>query len=173
MLDMGLWHKQQVAPTTPTSPAPTSAAAAAAAAAAMRTSLPGAMPYQPSLLGPDQPLHFDLPTSPGSSANGGYGSHDGAAAGGWGAAAAGGGWGFWGSGGAASTAGGGWYGAAHSCGTAGSGSEHGNVRLRLYQVLPPSLAGRAPLWGNTLSLRGPWVCLDAPYFEAPGGWHGE
>lgn len=142
VLDMGLWQKQQVPPTTPTSPAP---ASAAAAAAALRTSLPGAMPQQ-QLLGasPDQPPHYSLPISPSSSANGGYGgcsrsSQDGGGGyGGWGGGwAAGGGWGFWGSG-ATSTAGGaaGFYGGggAQSCATAGSGSEHGSTRLRLYQV---------------------------------------
>lgn len=132
---MGLWQKQQLPPTTPTSPAPTSAAMVA-----LRTSLPGAMP-PPNLFGRDHP-HYSLPNSPNSSANGGYGgyggSHDGgwgaAAAGGWGMAAAG-GWGFWGSGAAMSTTAGGGYGGAHSCATAGSGSsEHGSARLRLYQV---------------------------------------
>ena len=136
VLDMGLWQRQQLPPTTPTSPAPTSAAAAATAA--FRTSLPGAMP-PPNLFGRDHHHpNFSLPVSPSSSANGGYPSHDGGVwgpiggfGGGWGAAA--GGWGLWGSG-AASTAGGGGYGGAHSCATAGSGSEHGATRLRLYQV---------------------------------------
>lgn len=40
--------------------------------------------------------------------------------------------------------------------------------LHVLQVLSPSLVGRAPVWGDALSLRGSWVCLDAPYFEAPG-----
>jgi len=156
VLDMGLWQKQQLPPTTPTSPAPVSAAAAAAAAA--RTSLPGAMP-QHDPHGHDHHHPFSLPVSPSSSANGGF-SHDG---GGWG------GWGIWGSGAASAAGGGGYGGGAHSCATAGSGSEHGSIRLRLYQVLSPRLAARAAVWGDALSLRGSWVCLDAPYFEAPGG----
>lgn len=175
MLDMGLWQKQQLPPTTPTSPAPISAAATAAAAA--RTSLPGAIPLQHTL-GSDQ-QHFSLPCSPTSSTNG-Y-SNDGGGWGGWTGGGGHGGWGIWGSG-AASTLGGGYGygygygggggggggGGAHSCATAGSGSEHGTVRLRLYQVLSPSLAARAAVWGDSLSLKGSWMCLDAPYFEAPG-----
>jgi hypothetical protein len=42
-------------------------------------------------------------------------------------------------------------------------------RVRLVQILAPSLVGRAAVWGNQLSLKSNWVCCDAPYYEAPGG----
>jgi hypothetical protein len=41
-------------------------------------------------------------------------------------------------------------------------------RVRLVQILAPSLVGRAAVWGNQLSLKSSWVCCDAPYYEAPG-----
>jgi hypothetical protein len=53
------------------------------------------------------------------------------------------------------------------CSTCGSGSGS-SQRVRLIQVLSPSLAGRAHVWGNKLSVRSMWICVDAPYFEAPG-----
>jgi hypothetical protein len=40
--------------------------------------------------------------------------------------------------------------------------------VRLVQVLSPALVGRAHVWGNKLAIRSTWVCVDAPYFEAPG-----
>lgn len=49
----------------------------------------------------------------------------------------------------------------------GSGS---SKRVRMVQVLPPSLVGRAHVWGNKLAIKSNWVCVDAPYFEAPGGF---
>jgi hypothetical protein len=52
--------------------------------------------------------------------------------------------------------------------THGSSSGSGGRRVRLIQVLSPSLVGRAHMWGNKLSVRSTWVCVDAPYFEAPG-----
>lgn len=41
--------------------------------------------------------------------------------------------------------------------------------VRLYQVLPPALAGRAHVWHNKLNLKDGWICWDNMYFEAPGG----
>lgn len=221
MLDMGLWQKQALPPTTPTSPAPITSAAAAAAAA-LRSSLPGAIPTTAHRYGGvgggtsaagdccraeglnhQQPSHhhpFSLPVSPASSHNGGNTITGGpfsptdAAGGGVGGLGWSGGWGGWGTllwggggvgaagsnngngtGGGAAVVYGGYGGGqgAHSCATAGSCSEHGGsggVCLRLYQVLSPSLSGRAAVWGDALSLKGSWTCLDAPYFEAPGGF---
>ena len=40
--------------------------------------------------------------------------------------------------------------------------------LRLYQILPPALAARAKVFGNKLALKEEWVCVDQPYFNAPG-----
>ena len=40
--------------------------------------------------------------------------------------------------------------------------------LKLYQILPPSLAGRAKVFGNKLALKDDWLCVDQPYFNAPG-----
>lgn len=37
------------------------------------------------------------------------------------------------------------------------------------QILPPSLAGRAKVFGNELALKTDWVMVDLPYFCAPGG----
>lgn len=42
-------------------------------------------------------------------------------------------------------------------------------RVRLVQILAPSLVGRAFVWGSKMSLKSNWVCTDPPYFEAPGG----
>jgi len=50
--------------------------------------------------------------------------------------------------------------------TAGDTKE--DQRLRLYQILPPSLLGRAKIFGNKLALKEEWVCVDLPYFAAPG-----
>jgi hypothetical protein len=68
------------------------------------------------------------------------------------------------------------YGYAHpqrgSAGGADSSSGANSVgprqRVRLVQILAPSLVGRAAVWGNQLSLKSSWVCCDAPYYEAPG-----
>jgi hypothetical protein len=57
-------------------------------------------------------------------------------------------------------------------GAEGSSSSSGvasKQRVRLVQILAPSLVGRAAVWGNQLSLKSNWVCCDAPYYEAPGG----
>lgn len=63
--------------------------------------------------------------------------------------------------------------AAAACSVCGRGSSGGGSRrVRLIQVLSPSLVGRAHVWGGKLSLRSGWVCVDAPYFEAPGGCAG-
>lgn len=40
--------------------------------------------------------------------------------------------------------------------------------VRLYQVVAPTLAGRAALFGEQLDLPGSWRVLDLPYFAAPG-----
>lgn len=40
-------------------------------------------------------------------------------------------------------------------------------RMRLYQVLAPSLVGRARHFGSAVALKSEWVCVDAPYFDAP------
>uniref|UniRef100_A0A383VRV6 Guanylate cyclase domain-containing protein n=1 Tax=Tetradesmus obliquus TaxID=3088 RepID=A0A383VRV6_TETOB len=59
-------------------------------------------------------------------------------------------------------------------GSAGGADASGNApltarqRVRLVQILAPSLVGRAAVWGNQLSLKSSWVCCDAPYYEAPG-----
>jgi len=50
------------------------------------------------------------------------------------------------------------------------GGPHGAPRLRLYQVLAPSLVGRAKVFGNRLALGPGFVCVDAPYFDAPAAW---
>ncbi|KAG1677749.1 hypothetical protein FOA52_001061 [Chlamydomonas sp. UWO 241] len=42
------------------------------------------------------------------------------------------------------------------------------LRLRLYQVLAPSLVGRGRHFGSATSLKSEWVCVDQPYFSAPG-----
>jgi hypothetical protein len=44
----------------------------------------------------------------------------------------------------------------------------GGDTLRLYQILPPPLVERAKIWGNKLALKDNTVCLDMPYFSAPG-----
>ncbi|KXZ47811.1 hypothetical protein GPECTOR_32g423 [Gonium pectorale] len=44
----------------------------------------------------------------------------------------------------------------------------GPERLRLYQVAPPALVGRAKAFGNKVTLKDEWVCSDQPYFSAPG-----
>lgn len=51
---------------------------------------------------------------------------------------------------------------------ADSGSFRRSEAVKLYQVLPPGLAGRAALFGNTLCMPEGWKCLDQPYFAAPG-----
>ncbi|KAF8071314.1 serine/threonine-protein kinase/receptor R818 [Scenedesmus sp. PABB004] len=55
----------------------------------------------------------------------------------------------------------------HSCVSVASGGTPGGT-VRLYQLLPPSLTGRAALFGNTLGIPDGWRCLDQPYFAAPG-----
>ncbi|GAX78738.1 hypothetical protein CEUSTIGMA_g6175.t1 [Chlamydomonas eustigma] len=40
--------------------------------------------------------------------------------------------------------------------------------LRLYQVLAPSLKSRGQIFGSKLRLKPGWVCVDEPYFNAPG-----
>jgi hypothetical protein len=40
--------------------------------------------------------------------------------------------------------------------------------VRLYQLVPPALAGRAAAFGSKLSLPSNWRLLDAPVFDAPG-----
>jgi hypothetical protein len=40
--------------------------------------------------------------------------------------------------------------------------------MRLYQLVPPALAGRAAAFGSKLSLPSNWRQLDAPVFDAPG-----
>ena len=40
--------------------------------------------------------------------------------------------------------------------------------LKLFQVLSPSLVLRAKVFGNKLALKEEWICVDAPYFTAPG-----
>ncbi|GAX78935.1 hypothetical protein CEUSTIGMA_g6375.t1 [Chlamydomonas eustigma] len=40
--------------------------------------------------------------------------------------------------------------------------------LRLYQVLAPSLASRARVFGNKVTLKKEWVQIDTPYFDAAG-----
>lgn len=58
---------------------------------------------------------------------------------------------------------------ASTAGLSGVSEEFKRPRVRLVQILSPSLVGRAHVWGNKLSLKSSWVCTDAPYFEAPGG----
>jgi hypothetical protein len=153
VLDMGLWEKQQQQsqqPTTPTSPSRLSLGGAACSA------LPGAMPLH-NTAGGSLPgclsATGSVPTSPGS-------NHGEQAAGVWG---------FWtapasGSGGGAA----GLHGQQCAVGGGGDdGSQQQQQLLRLYQILPPSLADRALAWGSLLSLRGR-VCKDACYFEEPG-----
>jgi hypothetical protein len=41
-------------------------------------------------------------------------------------------------------------------------------RVRVLQLLPPSLAGRAHVFGNKLALKETAVLTDLPYFDAPG-----
>jgi hypothetical protein len=61
------------------------------------------------------------------------------------------------------------------------GAEDGNVAgsssgrrqrdwnsLRLFQVLPPALTGRAHVWHNQLNLKDGWRPYDMPYFDAVG-----
>lgn len=50
----------------------------------------------------------------------------------------------------------------------GGGAGTAQQRVRLVQILAPSLVGRAQVWGNNLKVKDSWVCTDAPYFEAPG-----
>eukprot|EP00955_Chlamydomonas_euryale_P001026 11920-Chlamydomonas_euryale.AAC.1 len=40
--------------------------------------------------------------------------------------------------------------------------------LHLYQLAAPSLCERVKAFGNKLALKDEWVCVDKPYFEAPG-----
>ncbi|WIA10689.1 hypothetical protein OEZ85_010869 [Tetradesmus obliquus] len=40
--------------------------------------------------------------------------------------------------------------------------------LRLFQVLPAALTGRAHVWHNQLNLKDGWRPYDMPYFDAPG-----
>ena len=40
--------------------------------------------------------------------------------------------------------------------------------VRLYQIVSPSLAGRAAVFGSHLALPDSWHCIDPPYFDAPG-----
>ncbi|GAX78739.1 hypothetical protein CEUSTIGMA_g6176.t1 [Chlamydomonas eustigma] len=40
--------------------------------------------------------------------------------------------------------------------------------MRIYQVLAPSLVSRGHVFGSKLSLKEEWVCVDEPYFNAPG-----
>jgi hypothetical protein len=49
-----------------------------------------------------------------------------------------------------------------------SSSSTARPRVRLLQILSPSLIGRANIWGSTLSVKPSWECTDAPYFDAPG-----
>jgi len=42
-------------------------------------------------------------------------------------------------------------------------------RMRIYQVLAPTMGSRGPFFGSTLALKEDWVKLDAGYFDAPGG----
>jgi hypothetical protein len=161
LLDMGLWEHQGPPPTTPASPH--NGYARQCAPAQHSQALPGAMPlWQPG-----------RPSQPGG-AEGSAGAAAGCAdskgapppprspttpAGE--AAAGGGGWGLWHA--AGSSAGG----ACDSSACQHNSNAGGVQRLRLYQILHPSLADRALVWGNTLSLRGAWVCKDGPYFDAP------
>ena len=41
-------------------------------------------------------------------------------------------------------------------------------RLKLFQILSPGLVGRAKVFGSKLALKEEWVCIDPPYFNAPG-----
>jgi hypothetical protein len=38
--------------------------------------------------------------------------------------------------------------------------------VRLFQVLPPSLTGRAHVWHNQLNIKDGWRPYDMPYFDA-------
>jgi hypothetical protein len=40
--------------------------------------------------------------------------------------------------------------------------------LRVYSLLPPSLAERAKVWGSHLSIKPGWVQTDRGFFDAPG-----
>lgn len=40
--------------------------------------------------------------------------------------------------------------------------------VRLFQILPPPLTGRAHVWHNQLNTKEGWRCWDMPYFNAPG-----
>ncbi|EFJ44638.1 hypothetical protein VOLCADRAFT_95039 [Volvox carteri f. nagariensis] len=40
--------------------------------------------------------------------------------------------------------------------------------IRVFQILSPSLVGRAKVFGNKLALRDEWRCSDDPYLAAPG-----
>eukprot|EP00877_Chromochloris_zofingiensis_P010007 jgi/Chrzof1/525/Cz01g19010.t1 len=42
--------------------------------------------------------------------------------------------------------------------------------VRLIQIIAPALLGRARVFGNRLSLNEDWVCVDKPYFDAPGSY---
>ena len=50
----------------------------------------------------------------------------------------------------------------------GQGGLDNPPRLKLYQILPPALTGRARVFENQLALKDEWVCYDLPYFAAPG-----
>jgi hypothetical protein len=58
--------------------------------------------------------------------------------------------------------------AAAAAGGGGHAQQGRPHRLRLLQILSPSLVSRAHVWGSNLTLRPTWTCVDAPYFEAPG-----
>ena len=49
-----------------------------------------------------------------------------------------------------------------------TGSDSSERPLKLFQVLSPSLVPRAKVFGNKLALKEEWICVDAPYFTAPG-----
>ncbi|KAF6251508.1 hypothetical protein COO60DRAFT_610652 [Scenedesmus sp. NREL 46B-D3] len=53
-------------------------------------------------------------------------------------------------------------------GSGGSRRQRDWNRLRLFQVLPPSLAGRAQAWHNRLNIKDGWRPYDMPFFDAPG-----
>ena len=52
--------------------------------------------------------------------------------------------------------------------TAGSRGPGSGQRMRLYQVLAPSLLARGRIFGGKLALKAEWLALDSPYFSAPG-----
>lgn len=43
-----------------------------------------------------------------------------------------------------------------------------STKLKLYQLLPPALIGRAKEFKNKLNIKTEYVCEDLPYFSAPG-----